>query len=332
MKDSPPLISVVIPVKNGDAWLGMTIPAILGQQFQGSLEVIVIDSGSTDDTLRLLNGYPVHVHHLPPKDFNHGGTRNLGVSLARGHYIVMTVQDAVPADDRWLHHLLEGFDDENVAAVCGQQIVPHQPDKNPIAWFRPVDPPGIKKYTYPTPALFDELSPAEKRTVCRWDNVNAMYRKDILQRLPFRRTEFAEDALWAADALRAGFSLVYNTAARVSHYHYETPEFTFRRNFTELYYSYKIFGTRPGAMEKEWIALLRNGRLLLKEKNIGWKDKWKWLIFNIRYRKAARKSIHSFVQALEKSETRLDSVYSRICKKPPQAVKPPGYNNDFNDE
>jgi len=322
MKDNLPLISVVIPVKNGDAWLEKTIPAILGQQLQGGHEVIVIDSGSTDNTLRLLDNYPVRVHHLPPSAFNHGGTRNLGVSLARGKYVVMTVQDATPADENWLNHLLAGFDDGNVAAVCGQQIVPHDRDKNPIAWFRPVDPAGIKKYAYPTPALFDALSPDQKRAVCRWDNVNAMYRKDVLEQLPFRKTEFAEDALWAADALRAGYSLVYNTAARVCHYHYETPEFTLRRSLAEYYHYYKIFGTIPPSPAGEWISLVRNSRVLLKEKTIGWREKWEWLRFNSRERKATRQSIRLFMDALAKGEGQLDRLHGQLCGTPPQALKP----------
>ncbi|HVS95286.1 MAG TPA: glycosyltransferase family 2 protein [Puia sp.] len=319
---SDTLISVVIPVKNGDAWLGRTIPAVLGQRIPGNLEIIVIDSGSTDNSLRILDEYPVRVHHLPPEDFNHGTTRNLGVSLARGKYVVMTVQDATPSGDGWLQSLLDGFDEDKVAAVCGLQIVPHDRDKNPIAWFRPVDPPGTKKYSFPSAAGFDALSPTEKRTVCRWDNVNAMYRKDILERLPFRKTEFAEDALWAADALRAGYSLVYQTAARVFHYHYETPGFTLRRSFAEYYHYYKIFGTIPDKPAGEWIQVLRNIRVLLKENSIGWRQKWDWLGYNRRQRKAIGKSIGSFRTALAKGERQLDEMYDRLCTTPPQAVKP----------
>lgn len=322
MTDSHPLISVVIPVKNGDAWLGRTIPAILGQRLPGGIEVIVIDSGSTDDTLPLLDRFPVRIHHLAPEDFNHGETRNLGVSLARGKYVAMTVQDAIPAGDTWLQRLLEGFDEENVAGVCGQQIVPHDADKNPIAWFRPVDAPAIKRFRYPTPALFDALSPDEKRTVCSWDNVNALYRKEVLERLPFRKTEFAEDALWAADALRAGYSLVYNTAARVAHYHYETPEFTLRRSFAEYYHYYKIFGTTPAPPAGEWMAVLRNIRVLLGERAIGWREKWEWLVYNHRMRKAIRQSVRSFMEALGKGEGELDQLHGSLCRRPPQAIKP----------
>lgn len=316
------LVSVIIPVKNGDAWLGDTIPAILRQQIQGGLEIIVIDSGSTDNTLSLLKKYPVRVHPISPEEFNHGTTRNLGVTLASGKYVVMTVQDALPADENWLQHLLDGFDDGTVAAVCGQQVVASDVDKNPVYWFRPLSPPGKKKIAFNSPIDFDALPPAEKKAACSWDNVNAMYRKDILQQLPFHKVEFAEDALWAKDALRAGYSLAYNTAARVYHYHFETPDFTFRRNFTEHYYYYKFFGTLPAAPGSELLHLLKNARLLLKETKLGWKDKWKWLLFNSRQRKAFRHSVTLFTETLQKGEASLDQLHTQLCGRSPQAIKP----------
>lgn len=321
------LVSVVIPVKNGDAWLDETIPAILRQQIPGGLEIIVVDSGSTDHTLSLLDKYPVLVHRISPEEFNHGATRNLGVNLAAGKYVVLTVQDALPTDENWLQHLLDGFDDEKVAGVCGQQIVPHDPEKNPVDWFRPISPPDKKKFFFDDPANFEALTPSEQRNICRWDDVNAMYRRDILLKLPFRVTGFAEDVLWARDALLAGYAIVYNTAARVEHYHFETPEFAFRRSFTVYYHMYKYFSARPSRMDNGPIMLLRNSKLLLKESRIGWPDKWKWLLFNYRQRKALNKAIDIFNEALAKGETELDSKHKEINQTPPQALKPGSIEN-----
>ena len=76
-----PLVSVVIPVKNGIDTLASCLDGIFGQTLRDKLEVIIIDSGSTDGTLDLLKKYPVRVYNLPPKEFNHGETRNLGVAL-----------------------------------------------------------------------------------------------------------------------------------------------------------------------------------------------------------------------------------------------------------
>jgi rhamnosyltransferase len=153
-------ISVVIPVKNGASWLDACIQGIMSQTLFYKTEIIAIDSGSTDDSLAVLNKYPVRIYQIAPAEFNHGLTRNYGVELSRGEYVVMTVQDARPADDQWLEKLLKGFSvAENVAGVCGSQIVPHDRDKNPVDWFRPVSTPTINIYRYNTPEDFWALTP-----------------------------------------------------------------------------------------------------------------------------------------------------------------------------
>jgi rhamnosyltransferase len=316
------LISVILPVKNGDYWLEGVLDGLVKQTLFDRSEVIVIDSGSTDRTLEIVRRFPVRLVQIAPGEFNHGSTRNAGVRLARGEYVVMTVQDAKAADESWLQKLLDGFDTPDVAGVCGQQIVPHDPDKNPAEWFRPVSPPTVTKYRFPAAADFDRLSPEEKRRVCGWDNVNAMYRKDLLLRVPFRAVSFAEDALWAKDALLSGYSIVYNTAARVLHYHFETPDFAFRRYFTVSYHFYRIFGLRPSPAGGGLLPMLRCARLLLKAEDIPLKDKYKWFLYNYRWSKAINRSVKIFNRALSAGAKELDSVHADICGIPPQAVKP----------
>lgn len=322
MVETDPLISIIIPVKNGAGWLKKTIPAILSQSLTSKSEVIVIDSGSTDGTLSLLAGFPIKVLTIPPSDFNHGAVRNLGVEQAKGSYVVMTVQDAEPSDDKWLQHLLDGFDDERVAGVCGQQVVPHDPDKNPVDWFRPISQPTITKYYFNDVDEFDQLPSSEKKRICSWDNVNAMYRKEALLHVPFRTVAFAEDALWANDALRKGYAIVYTGKARVNHYHFETPDYSFRRLFTLNYHFYKYFGIKPSYNDHEITSVLRNVKLLWLEKTISFKSKWRWLMFNYRQRQAVRRSIRVFNQALQKGDEALEEKHFEISGTVPQAYNP----------
>jgi rhamnosyltransferase len=94
VKEERVKISVVIPVKNGEPWLDECIQGIMSQTLFNQTEIIAIDSGSTDGSLAILEKYPVRIYNLPPAEFNHGLTRNYGVQLCRGEYVVMTVQDA----------------------------------------------------------------------------------------------------------------------------------------------------------------------------------------------------------------------------------------------
>lgn len=317
-----PLVSIIIPVKNGDSWLPQTLPALLNQTLADQTEIIVIDSGSTDNTLSILSQFPIRVINISPETFNHGTVRNLGAAEATGRYVVMTVQDARPADEKWLEKLLAGFNDPGVAGVCGQQVVSHDTDKNPVAWFRPQADPAMIKYSFKHPQDFDALAPGEKKRVCSWDNVNAAYRRDILLKIPFQKVSFAEDALWARDVIRSGYSLVYNSAARVYHYHFETPDFTFRRHFTVYYHFYRLFDVKPSGYSNELVHVLKNLKLLVGENQLSWKQRWKWLRYNHYYRKAVNKAVKGFHDALQRGDAVLTSTHSEICDNPPQALKP----------
>jgi rhamnosyltransferase len=318
MAQKTPLISIIVLVKNGASSLQRLLDAIYSQSLISDSEVIIIDSGSTDEGLTIVKNYPVRLISIPPNSFNHGDTRNLGVQQASGKFIVMTVQDAEPESERWLNLLLDGFIDDSVAGVCGQQIVPHDPDKNPIAWFRPVNVPQMKKFFYGSSEQFHALSPQIKREVCRWDDVNAAYRRDILLKVPFQKVLFAEDALWASDVLAAGYSIVYYPQARVKHYHLETPDYTFRRIFTESYHFYKFFGLKPQFVANGLKQVLQNIKVLIQATTITPGKKIEWLLFNYRQRKAINLAVALFYKMLAKGLQQLDQKHFELCGRAPQ--------------
>ena len=89
------MISVVIPVKNGGTDLVRCLAAIGRQRNDEEVEIVVVDSGSTDGSPERARAAGAVVHEIPPEEFGHGRTRNLGVELARGDLLVFTTQDAV---------------------------------------------------------------------------------------------------------------------------------------------------------------------------------------------------------------------------------------------
>lgn len=322
MADVDPLISIIIPVKNGEPWLDRVLSAIFRQSLITQTEVIVIDSGSTDNSLKIIANYPVRVISIRPEAFNHGATRNVGVSEAKGDFVVMTVQDAIPVNDRWLQTLLSGFDDQKIAGVCGAQIVSHDADKNPIDWYRPISLPVPKKFQFINEAEFESLPPERKKDICSWDNVNAMYRKKMLEEIPFQHVSFAEDALWARDAVRKGYGIAYNPLAQVAHYHNETPEYTLKRSFTVYYHFYKFFNVKPHRANLGVVGLLKIAKTLLRTRGLTNRSKLDWFIYNYRQRKAINKAVTLFFEAIHQGPSTLDEMHMRICNTVPQAPKP----------
>lgn len=320
MQHQYPEISVVIPVKNEVAKIKACLDGILSQTIPVK-EIIVVDSGSTDGTLEILNQYKeVTLIEIPSKEFNHGATRNLGVQYTTGEFVVLTVGDAKPCNNTWIEELLKGFVDEEVAGVCGQQVVPHDLDKNPVEWFRPLSEPEIIRYQFSNEA-FEVLSPQEKKKICGWDDVTAMYRKSVLDKLPFRATSFAEDAQWAKDVLLGGYGIVYNYHARVYHYHLENPQFTYSRTFTVLYHLHKFFNYLPDIPSYSIIDSLKLIKLLLWEKKVKPIQKLKWFKYNLEQRRNFMKAVKDFLIAAGKGNEAIEFAHQKIAATPPIPVK-----------
>src|SRR5687768_11835983 len=115
-------ISIAIPVRNGAAHLPAVLDAIGSQHVNGEVELVVVDSGSTDGSAELCERAGAQVERIAPADFSHGGTRNRLMELARGERVAFLTQDAVPAHEGWLAALMEGFAADEVALVCGPYL------------------------------------------------------------------------------------------------------------------------------------------------------------------------------------------------------------------
>lgn len=98
---SRPLVSVIIPVYNGEAHIAAALESVLTQDVE-SLEVIVIDDGSTDGSARIAKSYGPRVkyHYQPNRDLGVSAARNKAVSLAEGEYLSFLDADDVWADGK----------------------------------------------------------------------------------------------------------------------------------------------------------------------------------------------------------------------------------------
>src|SRR6185436_2908549 len=114
------VVTVAIPVLNGARYLDEVLAAVRAQRIDRELEILIVDSGSTDGSLEIARRHGAVVHEIERSEFSHGGTRNRMMGLARGDHVAFLTQDATPADEHWLAALLEGFEQaDDVAAVFG---------------------------------------------------------------------------------------------------------------------------------------------------------------------------------------------------------------------
>ena len=118
-----PLVSVIMPAFNGEAFIAEAIDSALAQDYP-HLEVIVIDDGSTDGTCDIVRSYGDRVRLLEQKNQGAAAARNLGIEQARGHYIAF-----LDADDYWwkgkLSLQIEGMRQSGLKMAYSQFIVWH---------------------------------------------------------------------------------------------------------------------------------------------------------------------------------------------------------------
>jgi rhamnosyltransferase len=233
--DGDPIeVSVVVPVLDAAEHLPQLFAALQAQRPRPPDEIVIIDSGSTDDTIRLAEAQP-NVRLVSIESFTHGGARNLGARFARGRFVVFLSQDARPQGDDWLERLLSSFLDEGVVAAFSRQV-PYA-SASPMerfflqVWF----PPGA-------PVRRDGSAGTDRLEKVFFSNVSAAYRRSALLDMPFDEgLIMAEDQDWARTALRGRGATVYRPDSAVLHSHDYDLSTVLRRYFDTAYAFSRIF-------------------------------------------------------------------------------------------
>ncbi len=167
----------------------------------------------------------VEVHHLSKREFNHGETRRKGVSKSLAPVFVMMTQDAMPADEFLLEHLIAPLK-EKVAVSYARQL----PDDKSSVLEK-----FSRQFNYPEKSYIKSAADLERMGIKTYfcSNVCAAYRREIYDSRGgfIRRTIFNEDMLYAAGAIKAGYQIAYAADAKVIHSHNYNCRQQFHRNF-----------------------------------------------------------------------------------------------------
>ena len=251
------MISIVIPVKNGGADLVRCLEAIARQRVDEEFEIVVVDSGSRDGSAGRAESFGARVHGIPPSEFHHGRTRNLGARLARGDTLVFTSQDAYAADESWLAHLTAPLrDKERLAGVYGRQL-PHHDARPPERYFL--------DFLYGPEPRRQRLEEGEELSfeVTLFSNVNSAIPRRTWEAYPFADDiVMSEDQEWSRRVLRAGFGLVYAPDAAVHHSHAYSVVGAMRRFFDSGASAERSYVDEQGSSSKSalWKAGVRYGQ------------------------------------------------------------------------
>lgn len=289
MSNDDVLATVVILTFNGEQYLEDILGALSVQRLDEPFEVLVIDSGSTDRTLDILATHrEVRLHRIPNEEFGHGRTRNLAASMARGEYVVFLTHDAVPAHDRWLYEILAPFRlNPELVGVMGKQV--------PRPWCFPLLKYEIQQVfagfgpDFGTSVFYKDdfiTSQSVYDAVCFYSDVNSAARRaELVESLPYRDVQYAEDQLFGRDIIDSGRIKAYAGRAAVVHSNDLTLAEYRKRMFDETVGLRKI-GLVVEAPAGQGLArllfwgVLRDTRRILRDPDYSWRRKLYWVVVN----------------------------------------------------
>lgn len=217
-------VSVVVRCYNERDHIGRLLYGV-DRQSRDDVEVVLVDSGSTDGTLRVASEYGVdEVVHLPPEEFSYGRGLNEGCRAASGEICVFASAHVYPRRRDWLDRLVEPLGDD-VALAYGRQR-------------------GGRGSSYPERRVFRQWYPDAGTGVQRspfCNNANAAVRRSVWESIPYdEQLPALEDVDWAIRARRRGYELAYVAEAVVEHVHDETA--------TEVYERYRREAVALGSL------------------------------------------------------------------------------------
>lgn len=221
----PIKVSVIIPTLNAGNTIELLINKLLTQQ-QKIDQIIVVDSGSTDQTAAIASKLKVELISIEPGTFDHGVTRNLAAEQALGNRLVFMTQDALPANDETIGKLLDPLQDQNIVVAYARQLAGEKAT---------LSDRYLRLANYPPEAVLKSKENISTMGIRAFQNSNvcSAYRRrefEALGRFPAPAV-CNEDMIFAARAIFAGFAVFYNADALVYHTHHFTLKQLFRRYF-----------------------------------------------------------------------------------------------------
>lgn len=266
------LISVIVRTLNEEKYLDELLRAIAGQDLDSDrdLEIVIVDSGSTDETLGIAERHQCRVTHICPEDFTFGRSLNRGAEFALGDILVFVSGHCVPANTDWLRHLIAPLQAEQAVYSYGRQI-------------------GRDTTKFSEVQVFQKYFPGQSRMLrgeffC--NNANAALIRSIWKDHPFDEEILGlEDMELAKRLVAGGRNIAYVASAPVYHIHDETWRQTERRYEREAIALQRIMPDVHvsffDTLQYIFVSVVSDCRLAWKERCL-----WREIVGIVRFRMA----------------------------------------------
>lgn len=233
-------VSVVIPCKNAGDEFQFLLKMLQAQKGFKNIEIVIVDSGSTDQTLETAHRFNAKVVEIKPEDFSHSYARNLGAEHATGDYLLFTVQDALPSSDTWLHELFTVLIDNEVAAVSCAETPKEDADLfyRQICWnhynFLGVND-GDRIFSLPKTQNHLTL-----RQNGQLSDLANLISRELFNQYKYR-LNYAEDIDLGIRLIKDGHKLAFLGTTRIIHSHNRQPYYFLKRGYVDNQFLSDIF-------------------------------------------------------------------------------------------
>lgn len=240
-------VSVIIPTKDAGEGFAMLLSDLRSQRGIGPLDIVVVDSGSSDHTVDIAQLYQATLIQIPPHEYSHAHSRNLAAEHANGKYLLFVVQDMLPSSDTWISEMVSFLEENRLAAVSSLEIPREDADLfarfelHSYQEFLGVVSNQTRVLSKPLHDAYDDL-----RQNAQLSSVAMLISRATFQAYRFR-SEYGEDLDLGLRLIRAGHRLGISAASPVIHSHLRSPYYFFKRAFVDSLALRSLFPDAPAS-------------------------------------------------------------------------------------
>ncbi|MEF2586596.1 MAG: glycosyltransferase [Butyrivibrio sp.] len=257
-------VDAVIPAYKPGHDLRELVEKLLDQTVRLGRIIIINTDREFFDEKEYLIAPAVEVVHITRHEFDHAGTRDMGLRMSDADYVLFMTMDAIPKDNYLVEKLLSGFRRADNIAVSYARQLPKK-DCNRIEQI-------TREFNYPAQSRVQTSDDIKELGIKAYfcSDVCAMYDTSIYRSLGGFKAPaiFNEDMVYAAGALDAGYAVSYCADALVYHSHNYTGRQYYRRNFDlgvsqadhpEIFERFNVKGTGMQLVRKSLAQICRKG-------------------------------------------------------------------------
>ena len=232
------LTSIIIRTYNEQCYLNELISMLKRQRCRlVEFEIIIVDSGSTDETLTIAKQHGCRITHIEKEQFTYGRSLNIGCDFAKGDLLVFISGHCIPVDEDWLDELCQPLIDGVISYGYGRQV-------------------GKGTTKYSESRHFEKWFPVYSKSpqegyFC--NNANAVVTRKVWEQYRFNEELTGlEDMYLAKQLVDAEMKIGYISSATVYHIHdeswrqlrirYEREAYALHQIMPELHFSLTDFG------------------------------------------------------------------------------------------